>query len=80
MGFRAERTSKQISDFNNIPIDTVRHFKIKWENYLAEGGDPDNFYIRRNIQMWCKDNLAFFWDKEMWPPSSPDINPLDFFV
>ena len=19
-----------------------------------------------------------FWDKDMWPPSSPDLNPMDF--
>ena len=31
-------------------------------------------------QRWCADNLPFFWEKEVWPPSSPDCNPLDFFV
>ncbi len=26
------------------------------------------------------DNLPFFWEKEIWPPSSPDCNPMDYFV
>lgn len=24
--------------------------------------------------------LPHFWEKEVWPPSSPDVNPLDFYV
>ena len=28
----------------------------------------------------CRANLPHFWEKEVWPPSSPDVNPLDFFV
>ncbi|QQP58126.1 Transposable element tcb1 transposase [Caligus rogercresseyi] len=23
--------------------------------------------------------MANFWPKDFWPPSSPDLNPLDFF-
>ena len=25
-------------------------------------------------------NVTFQWTKKMWPPSSPDLNPLDFSV
>lgn len=31
-------------------------------------------------QKWCKDHFSGFWDKNMWPPSSPDINPMDFAI
>ena len=31
-------------------------------------------------QQWCKDHFPGFWDKQMWPPSSPDINPMDFAI
>lgn len=31
-------------------------------------------------QKWCKDNFKGFWDKTLWPPSSPDINPMDFAI
>ena len=31
-------------------------------------------------QMWCKEHFSGFLDKNMWPPSSPDINPMDFAI
>ena len=31
-------------------------------------------------QKWLKENLPEVWEKEIWPPSSPDCNPLDYFV
>lgn len=31
-------------------------------------------------QDFCKNHFAHFWDKSMWPPSSPDCNPLDYSV
>ena len=31
-------------------------------------------------QSWCRENFPSFWDKEIWPPSSPDLNPLDFSI
>ena len=32
------------------------------------------------MQNWCKNNLPDFWPKDIWPPSSPDLNPLDYYV
>jgi hypothetical protein len=34
----------------------------------------------RQAQDFFEDNLADFWPSEMWPPSSPDLIPLDFAV
>ncbi len=31
------------------------------------------------IQKFCQKNLSNFWPKNIWPPSSPDLNPLDYF-
>jgi hypothetical protein len=31
-------------------------------------------------QDWCWKNLLEFWLQEVWPPSSPDCNPLDHNV
>ncbi|QQP51070.1 Uncharacterized protein FKW44_012286, partial [Caligus rogercresseyi] len=31
-------------------------------------------------QKFCTTNMAHFWPKDMWPSSSPDLNPLDFAV
>ncbi|XP_011707025.1 PREDICTED: uncharacterized protein LOC105462195 [Wasmannia auropunctata] len=32
------------------------------------------------VQNWLSDNVEMFWSKEFWPPNSPDLNPLDFYV
>jgi hypothetical protein len=34
----------------------------------------------KKTQEWCTENLLFFWEKEVWPPSSLDCNPMDYFV
>ncbi|XP_053695404.1 uncharacterized protein LOC128742928 [Sabethes cyaneus] len=31
-------------------------------------------------QKWLAENVPEFWEKEIWPPSNPDINSLDDFV
>jgi len=50
---------------------------------------PDNNYVwqqdgapahtSNKVQKFCEENMANFWPKDFWPPSSPDLNPLDFF-
>jgi len=37
-------------------------------------------HTSNKTQAWCRDNLSFFWEKDVWPPSSPDCSPLDYFV
>ncbi len=32
------------------------------------------------MQDWSKENLTEVWVEEIWPPSSPDCNPFDYFV
>lgn len=32
------------------------------------------------VQNWLSDNIDMFWSKEFWPPNSPDLNPLDYYV
>lgn len=29
---------------------------------------------------WCQANLPGFWNKDVWPSNSPDLNPLDFAI
>ena len=31
-------------------------------------------------QMWLRENIPGFITKEQWPPSSPDLNPIDFSI
>jgi hypothetical protein len=34
----------------------------------------------KQTQDWYQENLPEFWGQELWPPSSLDCNPLDYFV
>jgi hypothetical protein len=34
----------------------------------------------KRTQDWFKENLQEVWDKEVWPPSSPDYSLLDDFL
>lgn len=37
-------------------------------------------HASKRTQEWCKADFHHFWEKEVWPPSSPDVIPLYFFV
>jgi inhibitor of nuclear factor kappa-B kinase subunit alpha len=37
-------------------------------------------HTANKTQKWLADHLRDFWAKDLWPPSSPDLNPLDFSV
>ncbi|QQP31681.1 Uncharacterized protein FKW44_025360 [Caligus rogercresseyi] len=32
----------------------------------------------RETQAWLLENLPYHWSPDLWPPSSPDCNPLDY--
>jgi hypothetical protein len=42
---------------------------------LQQDGAPA--HTANRTQNFLEDNIAF-WSKEMWPPYSPDVNPLDY--
>lgn len=44
---------------------------------FQQDGAPCHTSIRS--QRWLEEHLPF-WSKDMWPPSSPDLNPLDYSV
>lgn len=47
-------------------------------NYVwQQDGAPA--HTANRVQKFCQDNMADFWPKDFWPPSSPDANPLDYF-
>lgn len=48
-------------------------------NYVfQQDGAPA--HTSKKTQDWLATNLKEFWDKSVWPPSSPDLNPMDFSV
>jgi len=54
-----------------------RHFgNRRW--VLQQDGAPA--HTANSVQTWCQRNLSAFIPKQMWPPSSPDLNPMDFSV
>jgi len=40
--------------------------------------DGATSHTARVTQLWCRENCPSWISKEEWPPSSPDLNPLDF--
>ena len=37
-------------------------------------------HIAKLWQNWCKENCSAFIKKDEWPPSLPDLNPLNFSI
>ena len=40
--------------------------------------DGATSHTARVTQQWCRNNCPSWINKEEWPPSSPDLNPLDY--
>ena len=40
--------------------------------------DGATSHTARVTQQWCEDNCPGFITKDQWPPSSPDLNPMDY--
>ena len=69
-----------------VYLDVMNNVVKPWRDEVACGRpyiwqkDGAPAYNSKRTQDWCRENLPFFWEKEIWPPSSPDCNPLDYFV
>ncbi|QQP52144.1 Transposable element tcb2 transposase [Caligus rogercresseyi] len=71
---------------SKVYLDVLKNIVKPWMDQVAgdrpylwqQDGAPA--HTAKKVQDWCEDNFPHFWGKEVWPPSSPDLNPLDFFV
>ena len=54
-----------------------QNFQDQSELIFMQDGAP--CHTSKLVQEWLSENLNF-WPKEVWPPSSPDLNPLDFSI
>ena len=75
-----------------LKINTEEYLKVlkevvkPWMDRVAAGRhyifqqDGAPAHNSNTTQEWCRMNLPEFWPKEVWPPSSPDCNPLDYYV
>ena len=46
-------------------------------DWSTNGAPPHN---SKKVQDFLSANVPEFWSKEIWPPSAPDANPLDYYV
>ena len=58
-------------------IERKKHFKNEVFTFQQDGAPS---HTSKKTQSWCRENFSSFWDKEMWPTSSPDLNPVDFNI
>jgi hypothetical protein len=78
---RSLRSLAQDHYQNNCENDGVRGFEI--QSLCYEKGRKTGQFMSEASQMtldWLKESLSDMWEKEIWPPSSPDCEPLDYFM
>ncbi|QQP37277.1 Uncharacterized protein FKW44_017492 [Caligus rogercresseyi] len=73
-------------------VDTAAYYKVlrytvlPWLKSTYPSGnytwtqDGAPCHTSKKVQDFCRANMADFWPADMWPSSSPDLNPLDFSV
>ena len=42
--------------------------------------DGATSHTAKLVQDFCEKNFKNFWANDLWPPSSPDLNPMDFGI
>ena len=66
---------------DHILTPALREIKKHFENKdFTFQQDRAPSHTSNRTQEWCRDNFPRFWSKELWPPSSPDLNPMNFSV
>jgi hypothetical protein len=45
----AGRMNREIADFNNISVNTVKDFAREYHNFIVEGGQDEEFDIKRKL-------------------------------
>ncbi|KAF2350372.1 hypothetical protein FHG87_018871 [Trinorchestia longiramus] len=70
----------------HIYLKTLKDEVVPWVRKVTENKritvqqDGATSHTAILVQDWCKDNFKSFWPKELWPPSSPDLNSMDFWI
>ena len=66
---------------NDILTPALASMKEKFKNKsftFQQDGAPS--HTSKKTQKWCEEHFHSFWTKDLWPPSLPDLNPMDFCV
>ncbi len=87
VALRAERTPMETVEFLKLPKSLV--YRVK-KNYDAAENQKDfcpsrKKHARRSDtetyhETWLTMNVLFHWSPDLWPPSYPDCNSLDYYV
>ena len=60
-----------------VHVEMKKHFKDDPFTFQQDGAPS---HTANKTQDWCESHFPAFWRKELWPPSLPDLNHLDFCV
>ena len=69
-----------------VYLDVLKIVVIPWCNQVAGGGpwmwqqDSAPAHKSKETQAWLQKECYDFVPFSHWPPSSPDLNPLDYFI
>ena len=66
---------------NDILTPALASMKEKFKNKsftFQQDGAPS--HTSKKTQKWCEEHFPSFWTKDLWPPSLPNLNPMDFCV
>ena len=70
----------------HVYLDLLKDKFVPWINATFEESDiilqqyGATSHTANRVQEWCKRNITEFWPKELWPPSSPDLNTMNFAI
>ena len=70
----------------HVYLDILKYRVLPWINSLPGNQavtlkqDGATAHIAKMVQAQCKDNFKSFWSEKLWPPSFPDLNPMDFGI
>lgn len=72
-----------LSHENYINV-VLPHARVEGERLLGTDfiyqQDNATPHVHRKSLTWCAENFSNFIDNERWPPNSPDLNVLDYYV
>lgn len=62
-----------------LPVALKYGNKLFGDNWTfqQDGAKP---HTHGKSQQWCMDNFPVFFDRDTWPPNSPDLNPMDYCI
>ena len=75
--FVKEGAKVNASILTPVLVEMKKHFRDEIFTFQQDGAPS---HTANKIQTWCDHHLPRFWRKELWLPSPPDLNHLDFCI